>query len=215
MESRISDNKSVIGIILVALGALSLLQNFGMLGFMAELMWALLFAAGGATFAYLLLRNRENWWAAIPAGALFGIAATIGASSLPWIPGGIVGAMFMTMLSLSFAVVYVMDRTRWWAIIPGGVLLSVAATAALSEFLPGEAAGGVLFLGMAATFLSLTILPGAPNLRWGFIPAAVLGVMGALLMMSAVQLAGIIWPLALIALGIGLIYRNRNREIYR
>ncbi len=215
MEPDVSKNAKIIGIVLVVLGALSLLQNFGLLGFVASLVWAAMFAVGGAVFLYFFFRNAAHWWAAIPAGALLGIAVTIGASELPWIPGGVVGSLFLGMLSLGFLAIYLTDHSRWWAVIPGGTLLSVAATAAMSEILPGEATGGVLFLGLAATFALLALLPGAPKLRWAFVPAAVLGVMGVLLMMSAVQLASILWPVLLIAAGIALLYRNRHREIYR
>lgn len=215
MEPDVSKNAKIIGIVLVVLGALSLLQNFGLLGFVASLVWAAVFAVGGAVFLYLFLRNTAHWWAAIPAGALLGIAATIGASELPWIPGSVAGSLFLGMLSLGFLAIYLTDHAHWWAVIPGGTLLSVAATAAMSEVLPGEATGGVLFIGLALTFAVLALLPGAPKLRWAFVPAAVLGVMGVLLMMSAVQLAGAIWPLVLIAAGIALLYRNRHREIYR
>lgn len=215
METRVSNNAKLIGIVLVVLGAFSLLQNFGMLGFASALVWAAIFGLGGIAFLYVFLRDKTHWWAVIPASTLLGIALTIVADMAPWIPGGLVGALFLGSLSLGFFAVYGMDHTRWWALIPGGTMLSVAATAFMSEFLPGEAVGGVLFLGLAATFALLALIQPAPNLRWAFIPAGVLGVMGLLLMLSAVQLAGVIWPLALIVLGLALLLRNRNREIYR
>jgi uncharacterized membrane protein len=48
-----------------------------------------------------------------------------------------------------------------------------------------------------------------------FVPAAVLGVMGVLLMTPAPHLIGFLGPLALIIIGIALLYGSRHREIYR
>lgn len=216
MEPRVSRNTMIVGILLVFFGVLSLLQNFGVPGFLSALVWAGAFGAGGAVFLYFFLKSDANWWASIPAGALLGIAMTIGAEELlPWLPDGFTGAIFLGMLSLGFLSIVLMNHTRWWAIIPGGALLSVAATAAFSEVLPDQAVGGVLFLGLAATFAVLALLRATPGMRWMFVPAAVLGAMGLLLMTSAAHLAGILWPLVLIGIGIALLFGSRRREIYR
>ncbi|MGQ9828041.1 MAG: hypothetical protein ACUVSW_09255 [Roseiflexus sp.] len=141
---------------------------------------------------------------------------TIGAEELlPWLPDSIVGSIFLAMLGLGFLAIVLMSRSRWWAIIPGGVLLSVAATVALSEVLPEGAAGSVLFPGLAATFAVLALMRETPALRWRFIPAAVPGVIGVLLMTPALHLIGFPGPLALIIIGIALLYGSRHREISR
>jgi len=216
METRSSKNAMIIGILLVLFGVLSLLQNLGMAGFVGVLVWGAAFGAGGAIFLYFFLKRDAYWWASIPAGALLGIAMTIGAEKLlPWLPDGIVGAIFLGMLGLGFLAIVLMNRSRWWAIIPGGALLSVAATAAFADVLPEAAVGGVLFLGLAATFAILALLRETPALRWMFVPAAVLGVMGVLLMTPAPHLIGFLGPLALIIIGIALLYGSRHREIYR
>lgn len=216
MEPRVSRNTMIIGILLVFFGVLSLLQNFGVPGFLSALVWAGAFGAGGAVFLYFFLKSDANWWASIPAGALLGIAMTIGAEELlPWLPDGFTGAIFLGMLSLGFLSIVLMNHARWWAIIPGGALLSVAATAAFSEVLPDQAVGGVLFLGLAATFAVLALLRATPGMRWMFVPAAVLGATGLLLLTSAAHLAGILWPLVLIGIGIALLFGSRRREIYR
>ncbi len=216
MEPRVSKNAMIVGILLVFFGVLSLLQNIGVLSFLSALVWAVAFGAGGAVFLYFFLKNDANWWASIPAGALLGIAMTIGAEELlPWLPDGFTGAIFPGMLGLGFLAIVLMNRSRWWALIPGGALLSVAATAALSDMLPDQAVGGVLFLGLAATFAILALLRATSGMRWMFIPATVLGVMGVLLMTSAAHLAGVLWPLVLIGIGIALLFGNRHREIYR
>jgi hypothetical protein len=216
MEPRVSKNTMIFGMLLVFFGVLSLLQNFGVLGFLGALIWAVAFGAGGALFLYFFLKSDASWWASIPAGALLGLAMTIGAEELlPWLPDGFTGAIFLGMLSLGFLAIVLMNHSRWWALIPGGALFSVAATAAFSEVLPYQAVGGVFFLGLAATFAILALLRTNPGMRWMFVPAAVLGTMGMLLLMSAAHLAGVLWPLVLIGIGIALLFGSRQREIYR
>jgi hypothetical protein len=82
-------------------------------------------------------------------------------------------------------------------------------------YYPEAAVGGVLFLGLAATFAILALLRETPALRGMFVPAAVPGVMGVLLMTPAPHLIGFLGPLALIIIGIALLYGRRHREIYR
>ncbi|MBO9327306.1 MAG: hypothetical protein J7463_18710 [Roseiflexus sp.] len=216
MEERSSNNAIIIGILLVLFGVLSLLQNLGMAGFVGELVWGAAVGAGGAVFLYFFLKSDASWWASIPAGALLGLAMTIGAEELlPWLPDGIVGSIFLAMLGLGFLAIVLMNRSRWWAIIPGGALLSVAATAALADVLPEAAISSVLFLGLSATFAILALLHTNPVMRWMFVPAAVLGTMGMLPLMSAAHLTGVLWPLVLIGIGIALLFGSHHREIYR
>lgn len=216
METRSSKKVMIVGVLLVLFGVLSLVQNTGMADFVGTLVWAVAFGTGGAVFLYFFLKHDVHWWASIPAGALLGIAMTIGAEELlPWLPDGIVGSLFLAVLGLGFLAIVLMSRSRWWAIIPGGVLLSVAATVALSDVLPEGAAGSVLFLGLAATFAVLALMRETPALRRMFIPAAVLGVIGVLLMTPALHLIGFLGPLTLIIIGIALLYGSRHREIYR
>ena len=55
-----------LGILLVLLGGLFLLQNFGFLGGLGAFIWAVLFGFGGLAFLVVFLANRENWWASDP-----------------------------------------------------------------------------------------------------------------------------------------------------
>ena len=45
-----STGSSLVGLVLICLGALFLLQNFGIASFVTGTIWALLFVAGGAVF---------------------------------------------------------------------------------------------------------------------------------------------------------------------
>jgi hypothetical protein len=110
---------------------------------------------------------------------------------------------------LSFWAVYLNDRAHWWAIIPGGVLLTLATIAGLSDYVPGEQIGGILFLGLALTFGLVYLLPfGEARQRWAIYPAAVLLIMALLIMASVGQVINLLWPLALILAGLYIAYRT-------
>ena len=67
--------------------------------------------------------------------------------------------------------VYLLDRRNWWAVIPGGSVLSVALMIALTP-LGGMLAVGAMFFGLGLTFVVLTLLPvGVVRMTWAWIPA--------------------------------------------
>ena len=103
--------------------------------------------------------------------------------------GAWVGAMFLGMIGLAFWIVYLTNHDHWWAIIPGGVMLTLAAVSAVAPFAGGFATGGLFFLGMGLTFALVGVIPTPQGrMTWAFIPAAVMGIMG-LLVIAAVILA--------------------------
>ncbi|MEW5826457.1 MAG: hypothetical protein AB1778_06450, partial [Candidatus Bipolaricaulota bacterium] len=106
---------------------------------------------------------------------------------------------------VGFAVVYLADREQWWALIPAGALLSVGTVSVLPE----RERGGVLFLGLAATFAVVALAsPKGARQPWAWLPAAVLAVLGALRLGGVRDLVGLLWPAALIAVGVLLIVRH-------
>jgi len=215
-----------LGIILVALGCLFLLQNFGFLSGLGNLFWALLVGAGGLAFLGVFISNREQWWALIPSFTLLGLASTLALSDTS-LAGGWVGAIFLGAIGAAFLVIYLLRREYWWALIPAGALFTLALVSAASSVLPGEASGGILFLGLAATFGSLYMLPapigdprqgsGDPERepgrqQWALIPAGVLALLGILMIASSGALIGLIVPVALIVAGGYVVLRGLGRE---
>jgi hypothetical protein len=160
--------------------------------------WGLLFAAGGLFFLYLLLNDRESWWAAFPAFTLLGLAAV---SFLPdaWEPYD--GLVFFAGISLGFWWVYFTGTDRWWAIIPAGVLLTLGIVSVLDN-VSGVETGGLFFLGLGLTFLLVAVLPGEKSGRsWALIPGIILLLFGALLGMPFRGITEYLWPAVLIILG--------------
>jgi hypothetical protein len=197
----------LIGILLVAVGALLLLQTFGIFRLVWDLVWSILFLASGAAFLVAFLGREEEWWAAIPGMALLGIGALIGLSIIG-LGETIGGAVFLGALSLSFWLVYLRRRENWWAVIPGGVLLTLAAVAGLDQVVPWAETGGLFFIGLALTFGAVYLLP-APQGRmtWALIPAAVLLVVGLVVVLATSSVLQYLWPAVLILIGGYLVLR--------
>ncbi len=196
-----------VGALLVAFGVLFLLQNFGVFGRVENLVWLVLFGAGGLAFLYVFASNQQQWWAVIPGFVLLGLGMLIGFGDRlgPW-----GGALFLGSIGLAFWVIYFVRRDFWWAVIPGGVLVTLAAVAALGENLPGMAAGGIFFLGLALTFALVYLLPTEEGRqRWAAIPALVLGVIGLLLTLSLGGIINYVWAIGLIVAGVYLLTRSR------
>ncbi|MBB5234706.1 hypothetical protein HNQ09_002149 [Deinococcus budaensis] len=193
------------GWLLLGIGLLALLANFGVLTSVSGLLWGVLFGLGGAFFLGLALRRAGDWWAFIPGGVLFGLTLATASNGATW-----GGAAFLTSIGAGFLLIAGRHPEHWWAVIPGGAVLSVALTAAF----PGQFGGALLFLGLALTFLVLALLPPARTHggthRWAWYPAA--GAL-ALAVLSGGWFSGALgtlWPLALIALGGVLLFVPRR-----
>lgn len=199
-----------IGALLVLVGGLTLLQSLNLITLQGNLwlfFFGALFAMGGLAFIFVLFSNRESWWAAIPGIILLSLGLMMILMSLfpGFEPYG--GTFFLAGIGAAFWVVYFTNRTNWWAIIPGGTLLTLALIS-IPKLSDGLETGGIFFLGLAATFALLAFLPSRDQkLNWAWIPAAVLFIMGAVMALSAGGVAGYIWPVALICAGIFLLVR--------
>ncbi|MCX7680501.1 MAG: hypothetical protein N2508_00790 [Anaerolineae bacterium] len=196
------------GIILIAMGLLFLLENLGVLRGAFALLWALVFGVGGGLFLYVFLMDRARWWAVIPGGALIGIMLMIALDQLaPDLSSEWGGAVFMACLGLAFWVVYLVAREHWWAIIPGGTMLTIALVIALSS-LEGFEPGGVFLLGLGLTFGLLALVPTREGrMKWPLIPAGVLTLIGLALLFAAADILSYLLPVALILAGLYLIFR--------
>jgi hypothetical protein len=208
------DYRLILGLFLIGIGLLILLQNLNVLGFLWDSIWALLFALGGAAFLVVFMHHSNNWWAAIPGFVLLGLGALIGLDALfPRLEDAVGGAIFLGSISLGFWVVYLRRREQWWAIIPGGVLLTLALVAGLSNVLPGVEVGGIFFLGLAATFGLLYVLPMPQGrMRWAIIPAAVLLGIGIIITVVSSPILLYVWPAALVLVGLWLLYWGLRRR---
>jgi hypothetical protein len=190
-----------------------LLDNLGLLD-VGELFFGLLFGLAGLFFLSVFISSRENWWALIPGFTLLSLGLLITLNRM--LPGGTGewgGAILLGGIALSFLLIYIINRENWWAIIPGGVLLTLALIVTLSSFLGGFEVGGLFFLGIGLTFALVAALPNPQgSMVWAWIPAGILMVMGLLVILAAGPLIGYVWPVALILVGLFLFYRGFARQ---
>jgi hypothetical protein len=204
------DVRNIGAILLIVAGVLLLFQNMGILESVVALVWALLLAAGGVVLLYLFVTERiRYWWAIIPGFALIGLAALIFLDRfLPRIGGDLGGMIFLGSLGLAFWVIYFQRREYWWAVIPGGVLITLALISGLDPFVDGDAIGGLLFVGLGLTFGVVYLLPTPyGRMRWAIFPAIVLLAMGLLVTLAAVGGSDLVFAVALIAVGLFLLVR--------
>jgi hypothetical protein len=170
----------------------------------------LAFLAGGVAFLLVFVRNSEQWWALIPGCTLLGLGTLIGLSVInDDLAGRFGGALFLGAIGLGFWAVYLARREQWWAIIPGGVLWSIAAMLIMEPVMGDENMVGVMFFGMALTFVLVALL-GQPRgkMNWAYIPAGVMLILAVFLSAGSAQWLGYIFPAALIIGGIFLLFRN-------
>lgn len=213
MQNQLSNKSTLWGMILIAAGAFFLLQVSGIFGALSSLFWSLAFAAGGAVFLYVFFTGlHTRWWAAIPGFTLLGLAATIfyGRFAPPFF-ANLGGAVFLGAIATAFIAIFFTNREQWWAIIPGGVLMSVAAVVVVANSGIGFLnPASILFIGIGVTFGLLGLMSTYlnTNLRWAYIPAAIMLIMGIVVFTPFVGMLGWIWPLALIGGGAWLILRR-------
>jgi hypothetical protein len=201
MNLDIRDRRTQIGLGLVALGLLALLGDLGLFAGIGRLFGLLLFGAAGLIVLRMYRDAPSRIWT-LPVGfGLLGLA--IASLDVPWGGGAFLGA-----IGLGFLAVWLTDtdRERWWALIPAGVLLTLGVVAIYDEWLGGrgDVGGTLFFLGLAATFAALYLLPSVRQ-SWAIWPALGLGIV-ALLTVSFQ--GGWIVPIALIALGGWLLTRQ-------
>ncbi|MDL2345522.1 hypothetical protein QOL99_15390 [Deinococcus sp. MIMF12] len=199
-----SGTNALWGWLLLGTGLLALLGNLEVWSGVSATLWGVVFALGSVLFLGLALRRAGDWWAFIPGGVLLGLTLAVVASGAAW-----GGAAFLASVGAGFLAIAARHPEHWWAVIPGGAVVSLSLAAAF----PGQAAGPLLFFGLAATFLGLAALPtararGATH-RWAWYPAA--GTL-ALAVLSGGWISGLLalyWPVALIVLGGALLLAQR------
>jgi hypothetical protein len=194
------------GILLVLAGLVLLLNNFGIIQLNWEMLVGPLFGIGGLVFLAVYLLDRDNWWALIPGFVLIGLGIIFFmGQNLESMAEELGGAVFLGLLGLAFLLIYITHRENWWAIIPGGVLVTLAGVTLIPE--DSVLMGGAFFLGLAVTFGLVYILPSpSGRMKWALYPAGILLILGILVMLGATNLLNYVWPLALLIAGAYVIY---------
>lgn len=195
--------------VLIIAGVGLLLFNFGLLAAyepLAQYIVAGLFAAAGIFFLITYFMQREDWWRLMPGWTLIALGAMVILGLRDDLERPLIAAVLFVGLALAFANIYLVNRsTHWWAIIPGGFMLVLAAVISLSTTVARiETLGTVLFVGMGLVFVLLYLLAGRRRHWWALIPGGVLVLFGLVIYTvdNAVQIALLRWwPVVLVILG--------------
>lgn len=195
------------GILLIGAGVVFLLSNIGVFTLNWEMVIGPLLALGGLLFLVVFITNTDEWWALIPGFILIGIG--INTFMGQWwglLDGRISVAIFLGFVGLPFFLIYIFHQSHWWAIIPGGVLLTLAGLNLVAAKPALE--GGLFFLGLALTFGLVYILPKPTGkLKWALYPAGILLLLGIIVLLGVTDISGYVWPLALLIGGGFVLYR--------
>lgn len=202
------DLRVLVGGLLILVGGLFMAQNFLNIPNAWGIIWGVLFGIGGAAFLYAFSTDNSQWWALIPGMALLGLMILIlGDSLFPRMTNYLGGSIFLGAIALSFWVVYLVNREAWWAVIPAGVLTTLAIVAGIDPFVRDS--GWIFLVGLGLTFAVVGILPSpSGRMTWAFIPAGILLVLGLFTSNWMVHYINFIWPVALIVLGGFFIFRT-------
>jgi len=196
------------GSLLVAGGIALLLENMDILH-IGGLIWGVVLGIAGILFLSVYFENRVNWWPLIPGVSLlaFGLAAVLGYIS-PSFSETVGGSLVLGGISLSLFLVYLVNRENWWAIIPAGVLATLAVVSIIDAGNYDVDTGGVFFVGVGLTFILVAILPTpVGQMRWAFIPALIMLVMGTLISSQRQDIMLYVWPILIILVGGYLVFR--------
>jgi hypothetical protein len=200
-----------ISLALIGFGVLVLLNNLNLLPFDVTGMqwfWLAVFGTIGLVFLGVYASNRqENWWAVIPGFTMIGLAILI-SNIIPPAYAELSGGVFLGAIGLAFWFIYFSRREFWWAIIPAGVLTTLAFVASLSGQVGGNYSGAAFFIGLALTFLVVYVTPTPEGrMAWAIFPAGILGVLGLFLLLGVGDLARFFWPVALILFGLFMVFQ--------
>lgn len=201
------------GAILILAGVLFLLQNIGILP-VGSLFMGVAIGFFGLLFLSTYLGNREQWWALIPGFILVSLAILILMDVfLPGAANTWGGPVFLGGMGLSFWTVYLARREHWWAIIPGGVLMTLGAVAGLDSIGASDThTGASFFIGLGLTFWLVAILPNpSGKMTWAYIPCVALLLVGLFMLAFSANLMPYMSALLIILLGVVLLVRALRR----
>ncbi len=193
-----------LALLLIGGGLLLLLAQSGFLLFLPAFVRLLLILVVGVA----VWRGSANYLKLWQRLALLGLLVIF---ALPGL-GDAAGVFVLGLPAAAFAWSYLRDPRRWWALLPAGVLGSLALVTLFETTFPGWDAAPIFFLGLAATFSYLYLRPFAQGgQRWAIYPA--IGMVVLTVLSNDPSGDGPNWlsPIVLIAVGLSLLWWWRKR----
>ncbi len=164
-------------------------------------------AAIALPFLVVYLRNREHWWALIPAYVLLAIGSMIALTEWGILADAFIATYILVAIALPFIVVFLRDRSNWWALIPAYVLVAVGIMVALIDVgvLGDLMVPAYVMFAIAIPFLVVYIRN--PREWWPLIPGGIMAVIGSAFILSA-GAAQTLGAVALIGVGVLILLRQ-------
>lgn len=203
--------RKYLGAFLLFLGALILIQNLSL--FKSEV--GSIVGAGiyGAFFIFLIRqfsKDTTQWWWFLIGVFFLGLALSNVAFLIEPVEkfSPIFGIAFA---GIGFILVYLLDRSNWWALVPGSIFVSLGVIRYLEVISQDTPTNGIIFLGMGIAFLLMFLIPtNQGRMNWPLIPAVILFAMGATASLNQnLNIFSIVGP-GLLILG-GLLVLNVSR----
>ncbi len=209
------------GLVILLLGILALLFNFGV--FVAYEPLIVLVLAGvlagvGVVSLLVALSGKERWMLFIPGFALLALGSVVYLSTLPNVAPRYLGALFLGGVAAGFFVAFLTNRQeRWWALLQGSIIVVIALVALGFGVLSDILLGALLFGGLGLSFFLVWLFGGnRRRLSWA-------ALMSAVLFATAFSLAGAVagansvvvklWPVLFViagALALGWVLTGRG-----
>jgi hypothetical protein len=192
--------------ILFALTAISGLALADVL--MGELIATLVLSLIGLPFLVVFLVNRsQNWWALIPAYVMFSIAVMIFLIGIGVLNDAWIALYVLSSIGIPFLVVYLINRTNWWALIPAYVMFVIGIMVTLIDvhILNDLAIPAYVMFAIAIPFLFVYLTNREQ--WWALIPGGIMTVIG-LGFWAGTDLAQYVIPAVLILAGILVLFRS-------
>jgi len=161
------------------------------------------------SFFAVYLNDRTRQWALLVAYILFVLSIAPAMASFGGDVPAYFGSIFLLAVAIPFFIVYFRSSEKnWWAIIPAGVMttLAIIATLGIAGWIRDTQTGGIsnaiLMGGLAATFAVIWLRHAKP---WAKVVTIVLAVLGVASIFFA-SYGEFFWPVAFILLGAYLLY---------
>jgi hypothetical protein len=155
------------------------------------------------SFLVVYLNNHTRTWALLVAYIMGVLSIAPAMASGGGNTAAYFGSVFLLAIALPFFYIYFRSSEHWWAIIPAGVMttLAVIATLGIAGWIRDAETGGfsnaILMGGLAATFAVVWLRNARP---WAKIVTIVLGALavGSIFFVSYYE---VFWPIAIILAG--------------
>jgi hypothetical protein len=127
--------------VLLAIAVMLWLEEWGILedGFIATFVLTSI----ALPFIVIFVRDRNRWWALIPAYTLLAVGIMVGLIEMNVLDDLLIPAYVFFAIALPFIAVYVRNTKHWWALIPAGIMIFMGLAFLIAE-------GGAQFIAAAA-----------------------------------------------------------------